>query len=472
VSPRRAKLVCTLGPASGTPSEVRALAEAGTDVFRVNLSHGDAASHAASIRLVRAEADERGADLAVMADLPGPKIRLGRLDGEGVRLESGSRFELGPSAPGTSEGATTTYPGLARDARPGDRVLLADGAAELVVVETRGDAVVCEVVRGGFVRGGAGVNLPAERLSLPGITERDRSALAEALGLGADLVAQSFVRSAADVIGLRALMGERPVPIVAKVETRPAVDGFEAILEQADAVMIARGDLGVELPMEEIPVVQKELLQAARRARRPVVVATQMLESMVAAPRPTRAEATDVANAVLDGADAIMLSAETAIGEYPTEAARTAARIAEVAEERGGAFRSEREPCRHRDEASAIAHAAARIAADDPEVVAIACYTATGHTAALLSAERPRVPIFAFAPDADVRRALSLRWGVRALPAGLPGDTDEMIAVMDEGLRRGGFVRGGEPVVMTASSPAGRTQTNILKVHHAGGPVR
>jgi pyruvate kinase len=274
------------------------------------------------------------------------------------------------------------------------------------------------------------------------------------------------------VIGLRALMGERPVPIVAKVETRPAVDGFEAILEQTDAVMIARGDLGVELPMEEIPVVQKELLQAARRARRPVVVATQMLESMVAAPRPTRAEATDVANAVLDGADAIMLSAETAIGEYPTEAARTAARIAEVAEERGGAFRSEREPCRHRDEASAIAHAAARIAADDPEVVAIACYTATGHTAALLSAERPRVPIFAFAPDADVRRALSLRWGVRALPAGLPGDTDEMIAVMDEGLRRGGFVRGGEPVVMTASSPAGRTQTNILKVHHAGGPVR
>jgi pyruvate kinase len=316
------------------------------------------------------------------------------------------------------------------------------------------------------------VNVPAERLSVPGITERDRAALAEALTFGADLVAQSFVRTSADVIGLRALMGDRPLPIVAKIETRPAVEGIEPILAQADAVMVARGDLGVELPMEEIPILQKELLRAARRAGPPAVVATQMLESMVAAPRPTRAEATDVANAVLDGADGIMLSAETAIGEFPVEAARAAARIAEVAEERGGAFRAERDPCRHRDEASAVAHAAARIAADDPEIVAIACYTGTGRTAALLSAERPGVPVFAFAPDVAVRRTLSLRWGVRALPAGLPGDTDSMIALMDEGLRAGGFARAGDAVVMTASSPAGRTRTNLLKVHHAGDPVR
>jgi pyruvate kinase len=339
-------------------------------------------------------------------------------------------------------------------------------------VATRDDAVVCEVVRGGFVRSGAGVNLPAERLGLPGITERDRAGLAEVLAAGVDLVAQSFVREAADVAGLRALMGDRSIPIVAKIETRPAVEGFEAILAETDAVMIARGDLGVELPMEEIPVVQKELLRAARRAGRPVVVATQMLESMVAAPRPTRAEATDVANAVLDGADAIMLSAETAIGAYPTEAAHAASRIAEVAEERGGAYRAEREPCRHRDEASAVAHAAARIAADDPEVVAVACYTGTGHTAALLSVERPEVPVYAFAPDAGVRRALALRWGVRALPATVPGDTDEMIGGMDAGLRGGGFVRDGQSVVMVASSPAGRTRTNLLKVHHAGGDVR
>jgi pyruvate kinase len=473
VSARKAKLVCTLGPATATRERVRGLAEEGTDVFRVNLSHGDRASHAEMIGLVRAVSEERGADLAVMTDLPGPKIRLGELEGGTARLEAGSRFELGPpGGPGTPAGAGTTYAGLAADVRPGDRVLLADGAAELVVTSIAGTAVVCEVVRPGRVRSGAGVNVPAERLSLPGITERDRTELAEALELGVDLVAQSFVRSAADVIGLRGLMGERPAPIVAKIETRPAVEGIEAILEQADGIMVARGDLGVELPIEEIPILQKELLHAAARAGRPVIVATQMLESMTASPRPTRAESTDVANAVLEGADAIMLSAETAIGQYPLEAARTAVRIAEVAEVRGGAFRMAREPCRHRDESSAVAHAAARIAADDPEVVGIACYTGTGRTAALLSAERPGVPIYAFAPDIEVRRALALRWGVHALPATEPTDTDAMIELMDEALRAGGLTRPGDALVMTASSPAGRTRTNILKVHHVSAGTR
>ncbi len=473
MSPRQAKLVCTLGPATASLDGVRALAEAGTDVFRVNLSHGDEGSHAELIRLVRAVSEERGIDLAVMADLPGPKIRLGELEGGAVRLEQGSRFVLGAADdPGTAAGASTTYAGMAGDVRPGDRVLLADGAVELVVASIDGATVVCEVARGGRIRSGAGVNVPAERLSLPGITERDRTELAEALALGVDLVAQSFVRGPADLIGVRALMGERSAPIVAKIETRPAVEAIDGILEQADAIMVARGDLGVELPMEDIPILQKELLRSARRAGRPVIVATQMLESMTASPRPTRAEATDVANAVLDGADAIMLSAETAIGEYPVEAARAAVRIAEVAEDRGAEFRAEPEPCRHRDEAAAVAHAAARIAADDPDVVAIACYTGSGRTAALLSAERPRVPVYAFAPDVDVRRRLGLRWGVRALPAAEPTDTDQMIAFMDEGLRAGGFAREGDALVMTASSPAGRTRTNMLKVHHAGAAVR
>jgi pyruvate kinase len=267
-------------------------------------------------------------------------------------------------------------------------------------------------------------------------------------------------------------MGERPVPIVAKIETRPAIEGIEQILASADAVMIARGDLGVELPIEEIPILQKELLRAASRAGRPVIVATQMLESMLAAPRPTRAETTDVANAVLDGADAILLSGETAIGEFPVEAARAAARIAELAEERGGSFMAERATCTHTDEASAVAHAAARIAADDLDVVAIACYTETGRTAGLLSAERPRVPVYAFVPETSVRRSLSLRWGVHALPASVPSDTDEMIGLMEEGLRARGLVRAGESVVMAASSPVGRTHTNLLKVHHAGDPAR
>jgi pyruvate kinase len=350
-------------------------------------------------------------------------------------------------------------------------VSLADGAVELAVLDA-GEEVVTEVVRAGAVRSGAGLNVPAERLSLPAITDRDREVLARALEMGVDLVAQSFVRHAADVIGLRALMGSRPVPVVAKIETRPAVERIGEILAHADAVMVARGDLGVELPMEEIPLLQKELLRAARAAGRPAIVATQMLESMIRSPRPTRAEASDVANAVLDGADAIMLSGETAIGDHPVEAARAAARIAEVAEERAGGFRVPGPPCAHRDEASAVAHAAAQIAADDPAVVAIACYTESGRTAGLLSAERPRVPIYAFVPDDAVRRALQLRHGVRPLPAERPADTDAMIALMDRGLRERGLAHEGDAVVMAAAMPAGKASTNMLKVHQLGGPVR
>lgn len=471
--PRRTKLVCTLGPATATGERVRALAEAGTDVFRVNLSHGGPEEHAGMVRAVRATSDELGLELAVMADLPGPKIRLGPLVEEPLRLEAGTRFVLRAEAgTGDATGAATTYPGLAGDLQPGDRVLLSDGAVELMVVRTEGSAVVTEVVRAGHVRSGAGLNAPAERLSLPAITTRDREGLGRALDLGVDLVAQSFVRGAQDVVDLRALMASRAVPIVAKVETRPAVEGFADLLERTDAVMVARGDLGVELPMEEIPVLQKDLLRAARAAGRPVIVATQMLESMTHAPRPTRAEATDVANAVLDGTDAIMLSGETAIGDYPVEAALAAVRIAEVAERSVGRFRPASEPCAHTDEAAAVAHAAARIAEDDPAVVAIACFTRTGRTAALLSSERPSVPIYAFVPEAGPRRALALRWGVRALPANVPADTDEMIGSMDRGLRAAGLADPGQPVVMVASSPAGKAHTNMLKVHHIGATVR
>ncbi len=474
MSLRRVKLVCTLGPASGTPEVIRALADAGANIFRVNFSHGGPESHAALVAAVRKVETERGGDLAVMADLPGPKIRLGELAEDPVKLTRGSRFALRPDGgrPGDVEGASTTYPGLARDVRPGDRVLLADGAVELIVREISGDEVVTECVSGGSFRSRSGVNVPAERLGLPAITDRDREGLARALDLGVDLVAQSFVRSSADVIGLRALMGPREVPIVAKIETRPAVDDIAAILARADAIMVARGDLGVELPMAEIPVLQKELLRATRAAGKPAIVATQMLESMIRAPRPTRAEASDVANAVLDGADAIMLSGETAIGEYPVEAAETAAEIAQVAEERAGGFRVASEPCAHTDEAGAVAHAAAQIAADDPAVVAIACFTATGRTAGLLASERPGVPIYAFVPDADVRRALSVRWGVETLSADVPTDTDEMIALMDQGLREAGLVDGGRSVVMAASSPAGKTHTNMLKVHQVGESIR
>lgn len=473
MSPRRAKLVCTLGPATETADRVRALAGAGCDVFRVNFSHGGPEDHTARVRIVRDACADLGRELAVMADLPGPKIRLSDLSTEPLELSAGSRFVLrADGGPGDVGGASTTYSGLGGDVEPGDRVLLADGAVELIVRGVEGEDVVTEVVRAGSVRARAGVNVPAERLGLPAITDRDREGLALALELEVDLVAQSFVRSAADISGLRALMGERTIPIVAKIETRPAVDDIDKVLEQADAVMVARGDLGVELPMAEIPILQKELLLAARTAARPAIVATQMLESMIHAPRPTRAEASDVANAVLDGADAIMLSGETAIGEYPVEAATAAARIAEVAEERGARFRAVRPSCTHTDEGAAAAHAAAHVAVDDPAVVAVACFTRTGRTATLLSGERPRVPIYAFAPDPSVRRALSIRWGVSALPAAVPGDTDEMIALMDEGLVAAGVVQEGETVVLVAASPFGKAHTNMLKIHRVGGAVR
>jgi len=467
-----AKLVCTLGPATESGDRVRALAEAGCDVFRVNFSHGGPKDHATRVQVVRSICDDLGSDLAVMADLPGPKIRLGDLVTEPLALSAGSRFVLRPDGrAGDAGGASITYAGLARDVGPGDRILLADGAVELIVRDVDGDEVVTEVVRPGSIRARAGVNVPAERLGLPAITDRDKEALAAALDLGVDLVAQSFVRSAADVAGLRALMGARVLPIVAKIETRPAVEDIDKVLEEADAVMVARGDLGVELPMEEIPVVQKEILLAARRAARPAIVATQMLESMTHAPRPTRAEATDVANAVLDGADAIMLSAETAIGEFPVEAAAAAVRIAEVAEGRGSPFRAARLACTHADEGAAAAHAASQIAGDDPDVVAVSCFTRTGRTAAFLSSERPPVPIFAFAPDPAVRRALAIRWGVRALPAAVPDDTDDMIALMDEGLRAAGAATDGQLVVLVAASPFGRAHTNMIKIHRLGSPV-
>ncbi len=468
----RCKLVCTLGPSSRAPAVVLELIRAGTDVFRVNFSHGEREDHAALVETVRAAADAEGAEPAVMADLPGPKVRLGRMIDEPVRLETGSTFVLhAEDGPGDPSGASTTHPGIGRDVRPGDRILLADGAVELCVRETGVD-VVTDVVKGGLVRSRAGVNVPAERLSLPSITERDREALTNALDLGVDLVAQSFVRGAVDVIGLRALMGWREVPIVAKIETRPAVEDIGPILGEASAIMVARGDMGVELPMEEIPVIQKELLRSAWAAGRPAIVATQMLESMLRVPRPTRAEASDVANAVLDGADAIMLSGETAIGGYPLEAARAAARIAEVAEARAGGFRATAPATEHADEAAAVAHAAAQIAADDPAVTAIACYTETGRTAGLLSVERPCVPIYAFVPDPRVRRSLNLRWGVIPVPAERPADTDAMIALMDEGLRSRGAVAEGRSVVMAAAMPAGTVSTNMLKVHHVGQAIR
>ena len=466
------KLVCTLGPATNTPAFVRGLVAAGASIFRVNFSHGSPQDHRRAIGLVRDAEAEGDRALAVLADIPGPKVRLATMDPDPFRFSPGQPFELRAAGPGDEHGTSTTYPDLADDLQDGDRVLLADGAVELVVRATDGRTVRTECVRGGIVRSGQGVNVPAERLSLPAVTERDRECLARALDLEVDMIAQSFVRRPGDLLELRDLMGERVVPIVAKIETKPAIENVEAIHEVTDALMVARGDLGVELPMEEIPLLQKDLLRRSRDAGRPVVVATQMLESMTRAPRPTRAEASDVANAVLDGADAIMLSGETAIGEYPFEAAAAATRIAAAVESRATDYRAAQPDCRHQGEAAAVAHAVAAVATSEAEVVAITCYTETGRTARLLSAERPSSPIYAFMPDQRVRRVTTLNWGVVPLAAERPDDTDAMIALMDLGVSERGLVAPGELVVMAASSPVGRTKTNMLKLHKVGSPLR
>ena len=445
------------------------------DVARVNFSHGTDADHAAAVALVRRAGEETGRVVAALADLSGPKVRLGPLRGGAVFLEPGQRFVLrGAGGPGDSGGATTTHAGLAADLDPGDPILLADGAVELIVREVADGDVVTEVVkaiRGGRVGTRAGVNVPAERLSLPPITEKDRVDLARALELGFDLVAQSFVRDAADVGEMRALMGPRVVPLVAKVETRPAVTAARAIAEAADAVMIARGDLGVEIPLEEVPIVQKDLVGMCRAAGTPSIVATQMFESMLSSPRPTRAEASDAANAVLDGADAIMLSGETAVGQYAVDAAATAVRVVSLVEARGGSYRLPTRLGSVLEEGRAVARAACEVVGGDLPVTAIACFTRTGRTAKLVAAERPDVPVYAFSPDGAVVRGLALAWGLTPVLSSAPADVDSMISMMDEHLVRTGAARTGDTVVFVAAAPVGRAHTNMLKVHRLGSPA-
>jgi pyruvate kinase len=465
---RRTKLVCTIGPASAR--RVPELVDAGMDVARLNFSHGTPASLAAGAAAVRQAAASAGRNVAILADLAGPKIRLGELLGGSVTLAPGIRFVLRPygDGPGDAAGARVTYPRLAADVRPGDRILLADGAAELRVVSDAGD-VVTEVVRGGTVRSRAGVSVPSDRLSAPALTRKDRADLRRATTLRADWIAQSFVRRAADVRELRGLLGPAGPPIIAKIETRAAIDDFDAILEVADGVMIARGDLGVELPYEEVPIVQKQLVRRALDRGIPSIVATQMLESMIASPRPTRAEASDVANAVFDGADAIMLSGETAIGAFPVLAAEAAVRICRLCEERGAEHLAAGAPPRAETDAGALAYAAVTLAGAERDVAGIACYTRTGRTARILAALRPRVPVFAFSPDPAIVRGLALVHGVVARSCVPPDGSSGRLELMAWLLAEGDAVPAGAPVVLVASTAEPGSGPNVLEVHRVPG---
>ena len=467
----RAKLVCTIGPA--TVDRVDELVAAGMDVARINFSHGTPADHARSAERVRAAAEAAGRSVALLADLSGPKIRLGDLESDEVELAVGSAFMLHADAwpHGDATGAAVNHASLPDELASGDRILLADGAAELRVTRAGDRVVETEVVRSGVIRSHAGVNVPAERLGGPSLTDRDRADIPRLRELEVDYVAQSFVRRADDIRELRALLGDDGPPIIAKIETRPAIDAFDAICEEANAVMIARGDLGVELPYEEVPILQKQLLRRALDRGVPTIVATQMLESMIGSPRPTRAEASDVANAIFDGADAIMLSGETAIGEHPLLAAEAAIRIARLCEGRGADLLAAGAPPHPDSDASALAYAAAAVAATEHDVVAIACYTRTGRTARMIAALRPRVPVLAFSPSPAVLRRLALVHGVEPRACVPPPDSAGRLGLMawlvgeDEGLPA------GSAVVLVASTATPGSGPNLLELHRTPAAV-
>ncbi|HZL04902.1 MAG TPA: pyruvate kinase, partial [Coriobacteriia bacterium] len=411
----RTKIIATIGPASDSPEVLRALVDAGMSVARLNASHSSREELDRRAHAVRAAAEAAGRHVAVMLDLGGPKIRVGEM-APGTVLVAGARFELrAAGCVGDSRGACVTYAGLARDVPVGAAVLLDDGRIELRVIAAGEGILTTEVLTGGPLTSHKGVNVPGVHLGVDAITDEDRADLAWGLEAGVDLMAQSFVRSADDVERLRALIGSAAVPIVAKIEKHEAVADLDCIVEAADAVMVARGDLGVETAPEQVPVIQRRIVSACRRAGKPVIVATQMLESMTTATRPTRAEASDVANAIFAEVDAVMLSAETAVGAYPVEAVATMARIAEVAEEAlADDTLEEPEPGGRFDVTRAVSTAASQIERD-LELAAIVTATQSGATARAVAAHRPRTPIVAVTSDEMVARRLALVWGVTPL---------------------------------------------------------
>jgi pyruvate kinase len=445
------KLVCTIGPAS--EARIAELIAAGMSVARLNFSHGSPTEHAARVQAIRQAAKAVGREVAILADLPGPKVRLGTLTGGEVSLEAGALFTLlaGLDAlPGDGDAtrSATTHPGLAGDLGVGDHLQLSDGVVELVVRTIEGRSIETVVERGGTIRSRAGVNVPAERLSLPALGERDRSLAGLAVEIGVDLVGQSFVRTARDIEDLRALLGSGGPAIVAKIETRPAVDQFESVARAADAVMVARGDLGLELPFEAVPLVQKRLVATAVALGKPVIVATQMLESMLTAGRPTRAEVSDVANAVLDGTDAVMLSGETAIGAYPVEAAEAAMRIARAAED-GAGDEHAAVPDHQAQPGDALAVAAVALAATDPEVTCLVAAGRVPRVAVAAASRRPHVPIVAVVPDRRVARRLLL---VRGVTPVIPANA---AIARDPGAASGDALL-ADPAVRAALPAAGR----------------
>ena len=468
MSLRRAKIVCTLGPASSSPEMVERLLRAGMDVARLNFSHGTHNEHAARMTAVRKASGELQRPVAILADLQGPKIRTGRLEGgKPVSLRAGQPFSITTvKALGNSAGVSTNYSRLPEEVRKGDRILLADGLIELRVLGAQGTTVRCEVVNGGELGENKGINLPGVRLKIPALTPKDRTDLAFALEQGVNYVAVSFVRTAADVRAAKSAITRagKNTPVIAKLEKPEAIDNLDAILAVADGVMVARGDLGVEMSPEKVPVVQKHIIARGRDYRIPVITATQMLESMCVNPRPTRAEASDVANAIFDGTDAVMLSAETASGKYPVESVAIMDRIIREAET-SSTDQPRPRPMAGINVAETISEAICH-AAEELRMKVIAVFTESGSTARLVSKYRPRSPIVAFSSNQEVRRRLSLLWGVVPRSIEQVRDIDTLSKIAERRLLEEKLVRPGDVVGIVAGVPLGVPgTTNFMKLH-------
>jgi pyruvate kinase len=467
---RSAKIVCTLGPASNSPEMIERLMEAGMDVVRLNFSHGTHEDHARTIKRVREASGRLAKPIGILADLQGPKIRTGSLkDKKPVPLVTGQRFTISiRPVEGSSEGVSTTYKRMARDVSRGDRILLGDGLIELQVLSTTSTTVLTKVVNGGLLGEHKGINLPGVKLKIPAVTPKDHADLVFALKQGANFVAVSFVRSAKDVLHAKKAISrqKQDVPIIAKLEKPEAIDNLDEILAVSDAVMVARGDLGVEMSPEKVPVVQKQIIARACEARRAVITATQMLESMTLNPRPTRAEASDVANAVFDGSDALMLSAETASGAYPLEAVQMMDRIIREAEANNTRI------LRPSPAQFNIAETASELichASEELDMKVIAVFTETGFTARLVSKHRPRRPIISFSTIQETRRRLSLNWGVFPRTIGKVRDIEELVRTAEKRLLEEHLVQPGDVVGIVAGTPlfVGGT-TNFMKFHVIG----
>ncbi len=475
ITPKRTKIVATLGPASRNPEVLRELLSAGVNVVRLNFSHGTHEEHGAAVADVRRVAAELGVNVAILQDLPGPKVRTGPLaDGvPAVRLAAGATFTLTtrPTV-GSAAGVSVSYAGLAHDVEPGKLLYLADGAIALRIEQRSEDLVTTRVLNGGDLRPTQGINYPDGTLQIDSVTDHDLEHLAYGLEIGVDWVAISFVRSAADIKRVRGFIAQhgRSVPIIAKIEKHEALDRIDDIVRASDGIMVARGDLGIEIPLEQVPLIQKDIIRRANRANKPVITATQMLESMIANARPTRAEAADVANAILDGTDAIMLSGETARGAYPVEAVRVMATIARQVEA-DYPHEEMRERRLHGCEPAVgtmIAEAAARIT-EELSLHTIVTGTTTGNTALLISSFRPSAAIHALTPQPEVARRLALVWGVEPMLVEPYPTFESFIMLAEQRLLREGLVQSGETIAITSGIPVGAGRTNVLKVHKIPG---